>query len=989
MERAGPLTGVWKRGVAISEVMTGSSLILPGLRPPVQILPQQRAADLSSASTSCCTILFSQFQSSRRVRQHSPQTISSIPRDWTRGNGSAHMHSAGTTSGIAVDIDAFRDHRRLHKMAAERYRREAQSEQPKHRRVGEAFAGFQGNNVAQLEAQFPQTRVVAAKTMEQNRDPSHKVVGEIESRQPNTVKHSAGTTSQAIAVLQNRLQRGITVDSDAYVDVLQMCLKQKDLLGAKQVHDCIIQSGLGKNIYVARNLLNVYIKSGGLVDARGVFDQLEKKNVVTWTSMIAGYARSGHAESALELFNKMCQEGVEPNEITYLSILEACSSPSAVKRGKEIHECIRLAGFESDLRVGTALLKMYVKCGCVMEARQVFENLTNRDVITWTVMIGGLAQHGCGHEAYRLFCQMRREGFEPNAFTYTNILSASASAGALEWVREVHGHATKAGLESDVRVGTALVHMYAECGSLDDARLVFDRMKKRDVITWNVMIRGLANHGCGHEAYRLFLQMRREGFEPCPVTYLSILNASASPGAFEWLKDVHGHASKAGLVSNLRVANALVHMYAQSGSIDDARQVFDRMEKRDVVTWNAMIGGLAQHGYGREAYRHYLQMRQEGFEPNAVTFMSILNASASAGALEWVKEVHGHARKAGLDSDLRVGNALVHMYAESGSIDDARLVFDRMEKRDVVTWTTMIGGLAYHGCGHEALELFRKMNADLVKPDEYLFAAVLSACCHGGLVDDGRRLFSAMLQDYGVNPTVVHYTCMVDLLGRAGHLEEAKLFIDDMPVEPDVVTWTALLGACKTYGNVELAELAAKEVFKLEPSKASTYVLLSHIYAAAGMWDKVSLVRTMMQERGVRKEPGCSWIEVDNKVHEFVVGDTSHPEAKAIYTELNKLTEKLKAEGYMPDTQIVFQNVDEEDKELALCSHSERLAIVYGLMHIPRGKPICVQKNLRVCSDCHTATKLISKVTGREIIARDANRFHHFKDGVCSCGDQW
>ncbi|CAM6121621.1 unnamed protein product [Calypogeia fissa] len=599
--------------------------------------------------------------------------------------------------------------------------------------------------------------------------------------------NSHGTTTEALGVLRNRLQRGITTDSFTYVKALQICLKQKDLLATKQVHDCMIQSGVDKNPYVAGTLMNVYIKCGALVDARCVFDQLKTKNVVDWTIMIANYAKSDHAKSALELFNQMRQEGVEPDEITYLSILKACASPVALKWGKQIHECIRQAGFDSDVRVGTALLKMYAQCGCIMEARQVFENLTKHDVVTWTVMIGGLAQHGCGHEAYQLFCQMRREGFEPDAFTYA----------------------------------------------------------------------------------------------------------------------------------------------------------------------------------------------------------SILNASASAGALDWVTEVHAHAFKAGLESDLRVGNALVHMYAESGSIADARVVFDRMETRDVVTWNVMIGGLAQHGCGHEALEYFKRMNADRVKPNQTTFVAVLSACCHAGCLDDGRRLFIAMTQDYGIEPGIVHYTCMVDLLGRAGCLEESKLFIRDMPVEANGVTWRALLGACRTYGNVELGELAAEELFKLEPNHPSTYVLLSNIYGAAGKWEKQELVRTMMKERGVRKEPGRSWIEVDKKIHEFVVGDLSHPEAKEIYTILKKLTESLKAEGYTPDTRLVLHNIDEADKELALCSHSEKLAIVYGLMHIPRGKPIRVYKNLRVCSDCHAATKLISKVAGREIIVRDANRFHHFKDGVCSCGDYW
>ncbi|CAM6113445.1 unnamed protein product [Calypogeia fissa] len=800
----------------------------------------------------------------------------------------------------------------------------------------------------------------------------------------------AGTTSEALAVLKNRLRRGLTVDSYMYVDVLKRCSKQKDLLAAKQVHEFTIQSGMDKQLFVATSLLNVYLKCGEFLDARQVFDELEKKDVVTWNAMIAGCAKSKQAggHEAYRLFLQMREEGFEPNATTYLCILNAAASAGALEWVKEVHGHARQSGLESDLRVGSALVHMYAKTGRIDDARIVFDKLKKRDVVTWNTMIGALAEHGCGLDAYRLFLNMKQEGFEPDAITYMNILNPSASAGALEWVKEVHRHATKAGLESDVRVGNVLVHMYAKSGSIDDARLVFDRMEKRDIITWTGIIGGLAEHGYGHEAFRLFLQMREEGFEPDGRTYVSILNPSASVGALGWVKEVHGYATKAGLQSDVRVTNALIHMYAKSGSIDDARLVFGKMEKRDVYTWTVMVGALAEHGCGHEAYRLYLNMRQEGFEPDAIIYMSILNPSASAGALEWVKEVHGHACKAGLESDVRVASALVHMYAKCGSIDEARLVFDRMEKRDVYTWNIMIGGLGEHGCGHEAVKIFRKMNADGVKPDGASFATVLSACCHAGLLDEGRRLFLSM-QDFGVDPSIVHYTCMVDLIGRAGHLEEAQRFISDMPVEPNRITWGALLGACRTYGNVELGELAANELLKLEPNDASAYVLLSNIYAAAGKWEKVSAVRIMMQKRGVQKDPGRSWIEVDNKIHEFVVGDTSHPEAKAIYTYINQLTEKMKAEGYIPDTQLVLHKIDEEDKELALCSHSEKLAIAYGLMHMPGGKPIRIHKNLRVCSDCHTATKFISKVTGREIIARDANRFHHFKDGVCSCGDYW
>lgn len=901
---------------------------------------------------------------------------------------------------------------------------------------------------------------------------------------------NASGAREAVAILKNYLQQGFAIDSYMYVDVLQMCLKQRDLVSAKQVHECIMKSGMEQNSYVASNLLKVYIRCGRLQNARHIFDKLGNKNVYDWTTMIGGYAEHRHAKDAVELYNQMRQEGGQPNAVTYLSILKACSSPAALKWGKEIHVHITQGGFESDVRVGNALIHMYAKCGSINDARLVFGRMVKRDVITWTAMIGalalhgcvheafslflqmqtedfvpnsttyvsilnactstealvwvkevhrlaieagqeldlrvgnalvhtyakcgsiadaklvfggmvernvitwtsmigGLAQHGYGREAFSLFLQMQREGFVPDTYTYVSILNACASAGALEWGREVHNHAVKAGLAFDLHVGSALIHMYAESGSIDDAIQVFDAMREPKIVTWNAIISALAKRGCGDEAFSRFLQMQREGFVPNAITYLSILNANASAGALEWVKEVHHHATKARLDVDVRVGSALVHMFTKSGSIGDARLVFDKMVERNVTTWNTMIGALAEHGSGQEAFSLFLQMQEERFVPDTYTYVSILSASASAGASEWVKEVHSHAAKANLAFDLRVGSALVRMYAKCGSIDDAKLVFDGMVDRDVITWTVMIAGLAQNGRGQEALRLFAEMISQGVKPNGITFVAVLSACCHAGLVNDGRYQFVSMTQDYGIEPTVVHYNCMVDIFGRAGLLAEAKYFILNMPMEPDVGTWGALLGACGRYCNLEMGVFAAKERLKLEPMNASTYVLLSNVYAAAGKWDQVSLVRSMMQGRGIRKEPGLSWIEIENHIHRFVVGDTSHPEFKEIYAELNDLDEKLKAEGYIPDTRLVLRNIDEEDKELALRCHSERLAITYGLMRLPLGKPIRIFKNLQVCVDCHTATKFISKVTGREIVARDANHFHHFKDGVCSCGDYW
>ena len=783
-------------------------------------------------------------------------------------------------------------------------------------------------------------------------------------------------------------EEGFQPDAVTYMSLLNDCASTGALEWVKDVHRHILEGGYESDVRVGNALVHMYAKSGSIEDAAVGFDRMKGRNLITWNVMIGAYAASGRGVGAYELYLKMKEEGFQPDAVTYMSLLNDSASTGALEWVKDVHRHILEEGHESDVRVGNALIQMYAKSGSIEDSRMVFDRMKERDVITWTVVIGAYAGSGRGVEAYELYLKMKEEGFQPKSGTFVSLLNGCASTGALEWVKDVHRHILEGGYESDVRVGSALVHMYAKCGSIEDAAVVFDIMKERDLITWNVMIGAYAGSGRGFEAYDLYLKMKEEGFQPDAVSYMSLLNDCASTGALEWVKDVHRHILEGGYESDVRVGNALVHMYAKSGSIEDAAAVFDRMKGRDLITWNVMIGAYAGSGRGVEAYELYLKLKEEGFQPDAVTYMSLLNDCASTGALEWVKDVHRHILDEGYKSDVRVGSALVHMYARSGSIEDAQLVFERMEECDVMTWTIMIGGLGQHGRGLDALELFRKMKADGLVPDAYSFVALLSACSHAGLVDEGRQIFCAM-KDYGVEHTVVHFSCMVDLLGRAGLLEETKLFISSIPVEADAGTWGALLGACRTYGNVELGELAAKEVMKLEPADASPYVLLSNIYAAAGQWDQVSFIRHMMQEKGIRKEPGVSWIEISNKIHRFVVGDRSHPEAKKIYDVLDNLSKKLKAEGYIPDTRLVLRNINEEQKVHALCAHSEKLAIAYGLMHTPRGMPIRVYKNLRVCSDCHTATGFISRVTGREIVARDATRFHHFKDGVCSCGDYW
>ncbi|CAK9218414.1 unnamed protein product [Sphagnum troendelagicum] len=570
--------------------------------------------------------------------------------------------------------------------------------------------------------------------------------------------------------------------------------------------------------------------------------------------------------------------------------------------------------------------------------------------------------------------------------TYANLLKRCTQSRDLVEGKQVHAHMTQSGLQPNAYLGNILLNMYVSIGSLPDACQVFEKLVKRDVVTWTSMIVGYSKHGCVEKAFESFCQMQREGVNPNTITCMSMLKACASPRSLMWGKQVHAHINAAGFEPDMRLATALINMYAKCGSIKDAFDAFRQMQQEEVRLKNALIGMYVKCGSRDEAFGVFHELQQKGVEPDKISYLSILNACANPAALEQGKQIHGYIKKSGY---LWVGNALIDMYAKCGSLVAAHEVFDAMHDRDEVSWNTLIGGLAQHGCGKQALEVFEQMKCAGVQPNEVTFVGVLSACSRAGLVDEGHHYFSSLCETHGITPTDAHYGCMVDLLGRAGNLNEAEEFIKKLPFEAGPAIWGALLGACRIHGNVKLAEHAGEYCLKLEPQNAGVYVLLMHIYAAAGMWDGVARVRNTMKERGVNKELGRCWIEVNKRMHSFVVEDRTHPQSEVIYAEVDRLIEQIKEVGYVPDTRFVMHDVDEEHKEKAICYHSEKLAIAYGLLSTAPGTPIRIFKNLRVCTDCHTASKFISKIVGREIVARDANFFHHFKDGVCSCGDYW
>ncbi|KAK9115995.1 hypothetical protein Sjap_014942 [Stephania japonica] len=427
--------------------------------------------------------------------------------------------------------------------------------------------------------------------------------------------------------------------------------------------------------------------------------------------------------------------------------------------------------------------------------------------------------------------------------------------------------------------------------------------------------------------------------------------------ALEEGKQVHSFVIKLGLHHNIYIAPTLINMYAECGDCLAARQVFDRVEDPCVVIYNSMITGYARNSQPNMALVLFRELQKKNLKPTHVTLLSVLASCTLLGALNLGKWVHDYIKRNGFDRYVKVNTALIDMYAKCGSLEDAISAFENMRFKDTQAWSTMIVACAIHGQGPKAISVFKNMKAAQVQPDAVTLLGLLYACNHSGMVDEGR-------------------------------LNEAYEFIKDLPIRPTPILWRTLLSACYNHGNVELGKLVSERIFELDDSHGGDYVILSNMCAKAGEWKDVNHFRKLMKDREAVKVPGCSSVEVDNVVHEFFSGDGTRPSYRALHRVLDELVEKLKLVGYVPDTSLVFHaDMAEEDKEVSLRYHSEKLAIAFALINTPPGSTIRVVKNLRVCGDCHSAAKYMSMVLNRNIILRDVQRFHHFKDGVCSCGD--
>ncbi|KAL4309448.1 hypothetical protein GQ457_01G020780 [Hibiscus cannabinus] len=658
-------------------------------------------------------------------------------------------------------------------------------------------------------------------------------------------------------------------------------------------------------------LFSDLLKNQRLDEAREVLNKIPFPGVHLYTMITDAYAQNYRLADAIQLFEKMPIR----DTVSWNSMIKGC-----------------------------------LNCGDLITAKKFFDEMPGRNVVSWTTIVNGYLQFGKIEVAERLFFEMPVK---------------------------------------DVAAWNSMIYGYLKFGRVDDAVNLFREMPSRNVISWTSMIDGLDYNGRTDEALIFYRKMVGSGVQQSSNTLSCVLKACANVMALHFGVQTHGQIVKLGFCFDEFICSSLLTFYANCKQMENACKVFNEKLHANVVIWTALLTGYGlnhEHGSALMVFEDMIRM---AVLPNQSSFTSALNSCSGLQALDKGKAIHAMAVKLGLDTDVFVGNSLVVMYTVCGNINDAVDAFKNISEKNVVSWNTVIVGSAQHGQGMLALTLFTRMIRDEVDPDEITFTGLLSSCSHSGMLQKARCFFEYISL---YKPTVIklpHYVCMIDVLGRCGKLEEAEELINNMQVKPNSIVWLSLLSACRMHSNLGVAERAAESILDLEPNCSAAYVLLSNIYASAGKWSDVSRMRLRMKQRGIMKQPGCSWVTVRGIRHEFVSADRSHPLSEKIYRKLDWLGGKLKEFGHVPDERFALHDVEEEQKLEMLSYHSERLAIAFGLVATAEGGAITVMKNLRVCGDCHSAIKLMAKIVGREIIVRDSTRFHHFRNGMCSCGDYW
>ncbi|KAF8389746.1 hypothetical protein HHK36_024265 [Tetracentron sinense] len=667
--------------------------------------------------------------------------------------------------------------------------------------------------------------------------------------------------------------RFLLVNAAQCRSLLQHYATTRSLTNTKQLHAYTLTSGLlisDHSVQLRSNLATTYALSGDTANARRLFVELPERSLFLWNAMIRMCSNSGLSRDAVHLFVEMFNSGQHrPDNFTYPFVLKACGELSFLEMGMAVHCRAVASGFENDTYVKNSLLAMYMNCGEKEAAGWVFNRMQDRTVVSWNTMITGYFRNGCAEEALMVFNWMMDVGVEPDCATIVSVLPACGSLRDLQIGRWVHALVEEKGFGTYIAVRNSLVDMYAKCGSVDVARSVFDCMDERDVVTWTTMIGGYVLNGNSNCALALCHPMQLEGVRPNSVTMAALLSASASSSSLKHGKCLHGWVIRCRLEPDDIVETALIDMYGKCNRMDLSFKVFTKTLKKRTALWNAIISGYTRNGLAIGAIQLFKQMRLEGVDPDGATSISLLPAYADLADLQQAKSIHCYLIRSGFHLRVEASTCLIDIYSKCGSLDSAYELFNSVPKKDkdIILWSAIIAGYGMHGNGEAAILLFDHMMQSGVKPNVVTFTSVLHACSHTGLVDEGLRLFKCMIEDHQMRPRAEHYTCIVDLLGRAGRLEEAYELIKTMSFKPNHAVWGALLGACVIHENVQLGEVAAERLFELEPENTGNYVLMANIYAAVGRWEDAESLRVMMSGMGLRKTPGCSSIEAGNMIN--------------------------------------------------------------------------------------------------------------------------
>ncbi|KAL2335482.1 hypothetical protein Fmac_016695 [Flemingia macrophylla] len=716
-----------------------------------------------------------------------------------------------------------------------------------------------------------------------------------------------------------------------------------------------------------------------------------------------------------------CSHGSQ-QQCTFIfrSLLRRCARAAALRPGEQLHAAATVAGLLSSPShfLLNALLHLYATCSLPSKAHKLFDEIphSHKDSVDYTALI----RCSLPFDSLRFFLQMRQRALPLDGVALLCALGACARIGDNSLVRQMHVGLVKFGFLGHTKVCNAVMDGYVSCGLVGEARRMFEEIEEPSVVSWTVVLEGVVK--CeGVEIGRVVFDKMPERNEVAwTVMIKGYVESGFTKEAFLLLKE---------LVFGPLQGESRFKFVQNEVSTFSVRQDF---EQKDMIYGNQLAlsltkeGSPLQHNEPRfespneemsafnaqqclkqDYFRRSIHMENQKekdmgfgcrFGLNNVTLCSVLSACSQSGDVSVGRWVHSYAVKAvGLDMGLVVGTSLVDMYAKCGRIRAALMVFRHMPRRNVVAWNAMLGGLAMHGMGKVVVEMFGCM-VEEAKPDAVTFMALLSACSHSGLVEQGWQYFHDLEPVYAVKPEIEHYACMVDLLGRAGRLDEAEILVRKMPIPPNEVVLGSLLGACNAHGKLRLGEKIMRELVQIDPLNTEYHILLSNMYALCGKVDKANSLRKVLKNKGIRKVPGMSSIYVDGQLHKFIAGEKSHPKTADIYMNLDDMICKLRLAGYVPNTncQVLFggSNGDEcveamEEAEQVLFTHSEKLALCFGLMSTTPGSALCIFKNLRICQDCHSAIKIASAIYRREIVVRDRYRFHSFKHGSCSCSDYW